>query len=485
MAWTNARRINGIILKDGKYTLRLTAQGASPGPSDPTATIIIDTVAPVVSNVGVSNIDVTPHEDGTFDVDTVYTFATSAMDNLQNINSSGVDKNSLKFEYKDANFTNTGAPTSRNSGQYEQQARLVGAPQTSKILTFTAKISDLAGNVSKPVSGSFSARIRDELISTTSGVDYSLANTSATNYHVLKDVYYSNSDDRLNLNGSITLIAPITGQIPVEVPIPFYLVNKNNPGKAVWVQIIKAKVNAKTDYRVNWYGKDIISKQPVSTGRYRTVVENSYPWVDYKQPQGLEVKVSDKKCLKLSDWRSVAPVELSLRQQAHILDGHALMPPNSLGTASIDYATKTLIKRVGASPAELFGTFDASLGVARPNVPFYSLLPAYYFAVPPYDYDEYFELVLDPPYTRAATSQLANGVAKHALDTLTQIAAGIALNQYKEVFVNKSFTNGLQMPVVLPNHRVLWTVEVPLKENGAFITIFPNHGGQEKYEKGI
>lgn len=48
--WDWDGKVNGIILKDGTYTLRLTAQGAAPGPNDPTATVVIDTKAPEISN---------------------------------------------------------------------------------------------------------------------------------------------------------------------------------------------------------------------------------------------------------------------------------------------------------------------------------------------------------------------------------------------------------------------------------------------------
>jgi hypothetical protein len=43
----DGKDINGIILKDGKYTLQLNAKGLPHGPDDPTASVIIDTTFPI------------------------------------------------------------------------------------------------------------------------------------------------------------------------------------------------------------------------------------------------------------------------------------------------------------------------------------------------------------------------------------------------------------------------------------------------------
>lgn len=503
-------KVNGNILKDGKYTLRLTPQGLKANSSDPTVDITIDRTGPVITQAEVSGIDNQIDPSGATDIDgnpkiiSIYTLSVSAKDANGNNNDPNIDKSSLNIDFQDAAFTRTGDEVMVSGDNYTVKYKYLDAPITTTKLKYKVTIKDSLGNTSKEFSNQFQLRTEDLLaggFEEDSGSAFRIleninAETQSRNllavgrtvYSLMDQTFYIKSEIPLVLHGEITLTIPNNPKANFPVNVIFYIKRKDRVGPPAWVQLIHARANATTQYVVRWDGNYFGMLSAAKTGRYQTDVPAVSPWVDFVQPRGIEFKLSDRPVITRSNWRNLAPVALSLRQQSHIMDRHILSPINRHRYVHIDYIKKRIDSITNNNPSELFSTYDSYFNVARPTCPSYMSLPVSFswtpkktypnYNLPPYDYDEFLEVISPTPWGN--TAALANGAARTSLETLTKMASAVMNAPSSDKW---AYANGFYMPVVLPNGRVLFVGEFPFPSG--FVSIFPHYSGQRSYERGI
>lgn len=451
--WNGA--VNGIILPDGKYTLRLTA-----GSEVKTADVIIDTAAPIITESRVPTVD--EHSENEKAVFT-YTFDCKAEDQ-NGASGSLVDPKSMQVVFKNATFTSPVITESSEIGTYHAKADYVSAPRSSNTLKYEVVISDNAGNASKPYEASFSCTDVEQF--TVSG---GFPSNTGNAYKLL-----ARSFPKKPLKNDFVFY--VRSGLVGEAEYRFY--SLDFLGKAVSgardVFIVNAstgkdykKFNAKfgpgfTATHFDWNGQEYNETEAdgepkvAPTGRY---VVSIYKGNEFKQSSDrladilppwnkgkirIEIdrdsfKVSDKEVLRFDDWNGLSPAYQTIDDALHTCIRHIVANPAAGGALG---------------PARFFGHYDGALG-ETPS-------PSWPWTYTPPTYNEKREKNNGYPITRFL-------MGRPAYASALKIARGLWSKGKQEPGddVNARF-----MPVVLPtNGDVLWVRAI--LNAGSMTTAYP------------
>lgn len=452
-AWNGA--INGIILPDGRYTLRLKA-----GAEEKTADVVIDKVAPTISSSKVPRIDERSENDKAV---FAYTFDCKAEDGAQG---SLVDPNSMRVTFQNATFTSPVATESTEADTYCVKADYLSAPRSSTTLKYAVVISDNAGNTSQPFNATFASTETEEFVMSGG----SLSSTSSA-YQVLAKSF---PEKPLKNDFVFYVRSGLVGQAEYR----FYCVDLSGNAISGKRDIFIVNTSTGKDYkkheatygpgftRVNfdWNGQEYNlteadgSPKVAPTGRY---VISIYKGNEFKQSSDrlsdllapwnkgkirMEIdrdsfKVSDKKVLKYDDWNGLSPATQTIGDALHTCIRHIVDNPAAGGALG---------------PARFFGNYDGALGeYPSPIWPW----PQTYT---PQKYNEKREQNHNYAITRFLRT-------RPAYNSVLQIARGLWTKGKQEPGDD---SNARFMPVVLPtNGDILWVRAI--LNGGSMTTVYP------------
>lgn len=449
-AWDG--RVNGIILPDGKYTLRLKT-----GAEEKTVDVIIDTIAPNVMSAPPTKIKSTIVGRNPTKISTNYVFSIKAEDPG---NGSGINEQETKFS--SSNMDPNPQITKISESEHEATVRI--SSNDSETLTYRLAIEDNAGNRVESKENSITGRVRvskpvfDQY--STPPLSYNILGTGKTiqGTRDFQGVYYSRSGLRLKHTQKFTF-KYFLNKKPLTISGETYMLYRNQSefGQS-WIfadQLIKFTTWQETEaYTFDWSG-GIETGERAGTGSY--ILEPFRAgWVEEKN--SFQFKVSDMYCIKPETWRAKRDANdlrvdnLPIDRVAHIFSGHILNPLTP-----------------GRPDLDLFGKIDVSLSFPRP-----------------------------PKYTEQReasvgykdTGRLLTGLEKNNRNSRaifkTVVAMGDAVYADENNDSRKQIIPGATaMPVVFDNDLVKWVAIVKPRNGNGIVTVYPAHQAGSEHESTI
>lgn len=505
---------NSIILKDGKYTLRLTPQGATPSPSDPTANVIIDTTKPTITEVIIPQIDNINDGDKS---KSIYTVSIKANDGSSD-SSSGIDAREISVNFINASFSKSGSDPNINGDTFDVKYEFISAPKSSNRLLYSVQVKDKAGNSSDVVKKDFFATA-EESFSIADKVDstaaYSLLAASGAKPRLNNDyVFYVKSGLIGDAAYRYHLVA-FGGEYFIRGTRDVFIVNESKSSPAFGTDYQKFTVHYGGDNKVeqhfDWNGHHYDDKDQqghpsyAPTGLYTVSaykgdefkqlvekVKDANPhWISFNNKHEIEIdrdkfKVSDRPCIKLNDWQAAPIGDMVFQRAYHIIDRHILVGPGG----NLPPGTT----RRGTPDKRHFGYYTNSLLDFRPagfpnanneirnNFPFtrsYMTTPIYgsvlRMATATWGFPR--EAGDNPAWLTAAFSADPNNPSSYAPVVFPEPPGSAEANKVVWVYVSRPY---LGQPLYEQHYK-----NDPRYPNHLFHNVFPFFKAQEDYEAHI
>lgn len=368
-------RVNGALLRDGAYTLRLKVGGGE----DVTTPVVIDTAKPVVSysqvvSVRPEDVEIN-HESDLANLKTAYVVKLKATDDR-----SGVAATTAKTTWVSEPVTGTETSSEDSDGNFLVKFSLPS--HQARSVRYRVQVSDRAGNTSQAYADEFSytatlagsdtngSVIRSgrrllDLYPVTQFGDWYARIMRPKDPGVDRLFYYLNSGTLFNYD--IWAATPIPSDLKkylFDTDIYGYIFYKHNKTGTIHARFpYHAKTTMLFFETFTWNGHRMnnLMNPPAPEGEYSVIETNSSGVTYLKRLPNF--KVSHMNCLKLADWMGKTPSGASLpptyKNIAHLFHRHIVSPPVAeLGKPS---ATQPL------DPRDAFGYWAPSLFIDRPK----------------------------------------------------------------------------------------------------------------------
>lgn len=491
--------VNGATspLADGRYTLRLSAEGVP----DKTIEVVIDQTKPVISASQVSHIRINPGEANQQDPNLFYTVNVTAKDAGDSSLASGIAADSAKVLGATPAFSEAG--TSAASGQadtYEVPLTFKLSAVSSGTLSYSVTIADAAGNASNPLPVQFTQTAEgtiDTGLASAENVSVAWTGGNASAYSVLakpvpepakrEDNFYLKSGFNYHLRGGILVRDGEKPVPPGPLAMDFGLVCVNkyvgkktvlNPMESIYRHEAIFHVNNPYTERfdIQWDGKEVVNGRlpdGIPEGTY--IVWVYLPSYDLKgrdiSPEmQTTFKVSHRDVIKLGEWASLDVPTVAFDRAAHIIDNHVLEPDTSRPIVEVK------------EPEDLFSYYtrdpDDLMNVNK-NI-FYAPRTARLQGYSE-DNDPGFIMTKELMSTDPTVAPIYQAVAKMGESVLKFPTRSEVPRNARDAYT---------APIVFPNGRVVWVRNINAVDRKTKIyhrhyNIFPDYVSQKAYEDSI